>query len=394
MGWSRDVDKRLRQAVRDGNVDECRNILREFPDNRRGRDGRDFFLWMAISNNHIDLVRFFVEEVGIGPDEKMDPMFSTPLLQALQDGKREIAFWLIEHGASVNEGSGDTLDSPALKFAVFKNDLEIVQRLVERGADVNATGQSWANAYMLAEDPAIRKYLESVGGRVVVRKKVITPDYAASHARLLTIVEEHADEDHEWGRRIKWTKAFPGDPTIVFCARGVAPGGKNVLLFTLGMSDVSLTDPEASQPLGIELVAYLPANWRFDNKTNADPQWNWPMNVLEKLARQIIANRTLHVPHVLIEWNGDPPQPLTPETKLCAWLLLPTREATMPDGRDVCIYSAVPLYREELEFVRECGDEQLLLKRLEWLQIPREWDLNRPNAVADWPDLDDEGCNT
>ena len=218
MAWNRDVHKKLGIAVENGAIGEFRRLLEEYPDNLRYRNGSDFYLWCAITCGRLDFVKFLVEEKGIGPDEKRDEMFSSPLMCALQRGKREIALWLIDHGASVNEGRGNTIDSPALKMAVMNGDLEIVQRLVERGADVNALGNGRSNAYMIAKDPEIRKYLESVGGRVVVRKKVITPDYPASHARLLSIVQEHADEDHEWGRLIRWTMPFPGDPAIVFCA--------------------------------------------------------------------------------------------------------------------------------------------------------------------------------
>jgi hypothetical protein len=397
MGWKSEVHGMLGRAVERGDLSEFRRLLAEYPDNLRYRDGRDYYLSCAISVGRLEFVKFLIEDMRIGPDEKR---FMTPLMLAMTHGHRDIAIWLLDHGASVNETFGEMIDSPALKFAAAEGDLAMVKILVEHGADVNAAGTHAVNAYMMADDLQVKKYLKSVGGRNL--NELHPPDFPGSHARIVTEMEDHVEQNQKWGRLIDWRMDFPGDPVIRFQARTASLRGKTRLLFTVGVSDVLLVDHEVGFGYGVELITYLPKKWRLEVATNSDPQWNWPMVALEKLARQIIANGSLHLDgsaergRVATEWNCDPPEPIRWDTKLCGWLLLASGNVPMPDYRQVQFLSVVPLYKEEVEFVRERSDDQVLLKRFEWLNIPREWDLNRPNAVADWsedwPDLDEESC--
>ena len=64
--------------------------------------------------------------------------------------------------------------------------------------------------------------------------------------------------------------------------------------------------------------------------------------------------------------NGDPPQPLAPHTELCGVIIAPSLLVPVAfyelaiDGERVAFYSAIPLYREELDLHAREGMAELL----------------------------------
>ncbi len=398
MAWSREVHNQLIGAMHEGDTSEFRRLLRSHPDNIRYKDGRDYFLASAAADGLIEFLSILVEEFGLDIDSsRRVDCHEPPIYSAVMFRQKEALRWLVEHGATLNQVVDGKVDCPALNMAVAVGDLDLVKFLVERGADFNAPGPSGRNAYMSAYTQEIKDYLRSVGG-VDLRGKV-PPDYEGGHKRILRTMQNYAEEDGHWGDVLKWTMELPGDPAITLHACSTGPGRNNKLLFTIGMSDVTLEEEGREHGYGVELMLCIPPKWKLTKKANDDPQWNWPIRLLERLARHIIANGRLNIAkstnargktYAITETFSDPPQPLVPDTQLCAWLLLDCGRRDLPDTRMVQFLSAIPIYAEELAFVRERADHEALVRRFARLDIPRELQLNRPNAVTDWPEGEPE----
>ncbi len=404
FGW-RSVQRRISDALVSNDVGEFRRLLTKHPNQLRHDDGHDNWLWFGVAKGRLDIVRVLVEEFGIGVDESNSPRDrQTPLSRAARKGDLEIAEWLLNAGAKVNDDSSGVRDSPALKWAAVFGDLEMVKLLVSHGADINAGGTEHINAYMQSGTPEIKALLKSLGG--VDLRDVTPPEYEASHERIIDIMVDYAEEYGHWGYLIGWSEECtgwsmecPGDPVIQIYCREAGPNRKHRLLFTVGMSDVMLTEEGDDHGYGVELMMSIPPDWPIDETTANDANWSWPMRLLEQLARRIIANGRLNVlkaevegerTFVIIETMTDPPQPLVPTTELCGWLLLDADGRTLPDTRFVRFLTPIAVYREEIAFARERIDYEPLVRRYARLNIPREIKLNRPNAVTDWPEGEPE----
>lgn len=143
-------------------------------------------------------------------------------------------------------------------------------------------------------------------------------------------------------------------------------------LVTSGMSDRPMNTPDQDDKENrfAELMLCLPDDWSIDPKRFDDETVYWPIRWLKMLAR---------FPHEYNTWfgmghtipNGDPPQPLGPNTLLCCWLLaMPQLVSTdfhqLRDGdRIINFYSAVPIYRLEIDFKLKNGADKLIEKLLE-----------------------------
>jgi hypothetical protein len=163
-------------------------------------------------------------------------------------------------------------------------------------------------------------------------------------------------------------------------------------LFTTGMSDRPMSTPQgASKYQYAELMLKLPSSWPVDllQVTPPPPDLEamyWPIRWLKQLAR---------FPHEADTWlgfghtlpNGDPPEPFVPETKLCAFLLLPplgvpedVQVAQLSDGRRVYLYVLHALHLEELNLKLNRGTDALL-DAFDRAAVSEVLDLRRPSSV-------------
>jgi hypothetical protein len=183
-------------------------------------------------------------------------------------------------------------------------------------------------------------------------------------------------------------RVFPGDP---------ASGTADVLhvkpvdsrpyhtLITAGMSSVAMpVPPEVNAPHRLELMMTLPEGWKPDTDL-ADERVHWPTRLLQSLSR---------LPRERAGWlgwghavpNGEPPRPLAPHTELCGVIIAPSLLVPVAfyelsiDGERVAFYSAIPLYREELELQRSEG-MAVLLERLLHKDINDVVHLKRRNVA-------------
>jgi suppressor of fused protein SUFU len=133
-------------------------------------------------------------------------------------------------------------------------------------------------------------------------------------------------------------------------------------LITAGMSSVAMQVPaDVSAPQRLELMMTLPEGWK--------PSDDWATRLLQSLSK---------IPRERAGWlgwghtvpNGDPAQPLAPHTELCGVIVAPSLLVPVAfyeldiDGERVAFYSAIPLYREELELHARAGMAALLERLL------------------------------
>lgn len=139
-------------------------------------------------------------------------------------------------------------------------------------------------------------------------------------------------------------------------------------LITSGMSDLPMPVPEGVEsPRYLELMMTLPESWKLEAEFTSQDEWFWPVHQLQSLAAY---------PRKFSTWlgwghtvsNGDPPEPLGPNTKLCGAIIVPSLlvprhfyELTI-GAQTIAFYSAVPLYKEELEMKSRDGMKPLVEK--------------------------------
>jgi suppressor of fused protein SUFU len=140
-------------------------------------------------------------------------------------------------------------------------------------------------------------------------------------------------------------------------------------LVTSGMSDRPMSIPDgADVPKYVELMVTLPGDWRLDQRSLDDETWGWPMNMIKGLAR---------LPHKHQTWlgwghsvpNGNPAQPMAPNTKLCGIVLVPSISAPpafhklrIDDDKEITFLAVVPIYEEEMDLKLRLGLDALLDK--------------------------------
>ncbi len=182
---------------------------------------------------------------------------------------------------------------------------------------------------------------------------------------------------------------FPGDPADgtadVLHVRPVNSRPYHTLV-TAGMSNaVMRVPPDVNAPRRLELMMTLAERWKFSGDA-ADERTYWPVRLLQTLSRIPRDARKSWLGWGDTVPNGDPPRPLAPRTALCGVIIAPSLLVPVAfyelnvDGERVAFYSAVPLYREELE-LRAREGMAALLERLLHKDINDVVDLKRKNVA-------------
>jgi hypothetical protein len=148
-------------AAYDGATEAARLLIEKGADANARDGGGTSVLEQAAGSNHIGLVRLLLAK-GAAVNTADDGGF-TPLMSAAGNGDRNAALvrLLIEHGATVNDRSGDTAEVvkngpialghlTALQMAAGQGNYEAVEALVKTGADVNALDVRQANSLVFA----------------------------------------------------------------------------------------------------------------------------------------------------------------------------------------------------------------------------------------------------
>jgi hypothetical protein len=166
-------------------------------------------------------------------------------------------------------------------------------------------------------------------------------------------------------------RVFPGDPaTATADVLHVKPVDSRPYhtLITAGMSNVAMSVPrEVNAPHRLELMMTLPEGWKPDSDST-DERVHWPTSLLQSLSRLPREQRETWLGWGHTIPNGDPPRPLAPHTELCGVIIAPSLLVPVGfyelslDSERIAFYSAIPLYREELELHRTDGMAALLEK--------------------------------
>lgn len=138
----------LMTAARAGNVDAVRALIDRGADVRRREPakGQTALMWAAAENN-AGVVKLLVARGADVKERSMSGSF-TPFLFAVRGGHVDAARALLDAGASVNESLPD--GTSALVLAVINAHYELASVLLDRGANPNADGQGWTALHQIA----------------------------------------------------------------------------------------------------------------------------------------------------------------------------------------------------------------------------------------------------
>jgi hypothetical protein len=175
-----------------------------------------------------------------------------------------------------------------------------------------------------------------------------------------------------------------GDPKIDIIHIGSSFLRRYELLVTRGMSARPMAvPPESEEPRFAELLTLLPKGWPVRQSAFGEENNYWPIRLLKTLARHPFeAGAWLGYGHT--HANGDSEATLKPyaqNTELCAVVILPSVTLgerawsyRRPDGQEVFLWAAVPLFPSELKFKLTNGLDALL----ELLERGRVSDIVKP----------------
>jgi hypothetical protein len=163
-----------------------------------------------------------------------------------------------------------------------------------------------------------------------------------------------------------------------------APDRPYTTLVTAGMSSLPMNVPKDSPeiPRFAELILSLPASWPLDQASWQDHRHYWPIRWLKGLAR---------LPHQYETWfswgqampNGEPPEPLSQNTKLSGFvLLLPklVEDDFLFLDEEVVFLAAYPIHSDELALLKE-EDAETLAEKLDAAGVTELVDPKRPSVA-------------
>jgi hypothetical protein len=138
------------------------------------------------------------------------------------------------------------------------------------------------------------------------------------------------------------------------------------VLCSMGMSDLPMnTPPEFEEYRLAEVMIALPSNWPISQEAFEDERHYFPVRWVKQLAR---------MPHQYDTWlgyghtipNGDPAEPMAPNTKLSGVVLLPPillddefTTVTVDEDTSIHLWAIVPLYPQEMDLKLRDGVEAL-----------------------------------
>jgi len=304
----------------------------------------------------------FIKLIDDNPDQlKKETPFGTWLHVASSEGQLEIVKKLIERGADVN-ASGGIYGGGALNEASSEGHYEIVKHLLSYGVklDVSEPEKNPLFGSISNGHIHIAKLLIEYG----INTKVKYTGETMKETDALTFAKEQGQKDivklleNQDKQKDIIDKSREEHSDILRCfteyfgqientISEIVPGSKvsidiNIIpafkqgyltLFTTGMSDEPMDYSNKEQTFKYaELAFKLPSSWPVDQKSMQDLQKNWPIHWIRKIA---------HTPHVYEGWieegvifpNGEPPQPFATNTQLSSILLCTPK---YPQFQSIC----------------------------------------------------------
>jgi ankyrin repeat protein len=163
----------LHEVVKDGSVDEIKEVLNENIDiNIKNEDGVTPLMKAVKYNNSLEVVNFLLDE---GADANItNSRGKTPLMYAAEyNNNPEIIKVLLKNGADVKVKGVN--EAPLALFAAENENLEVVKTLVGEGMETNVNDYHYNTALMLAAErnanPEVISYLINRGSNLEATDK-------------------------------------------------------------------------------------------------------------------------------------------------------------------------------------------------------------------------------
>jgi hypothetical protein len=317
----------------------------------------------AASQNSVEMINALIQFGADVNHQSIPSRPDGPILQTCLGGscKVEAARRLLELGAKINHEIDGQLFCHTLALAISKGNLEMVKLLVDYGAAVNGIDMGMAplDRAIIADCPEIADYLRSIGAKTAAEQGWVPPP----PPELPDIMQDY------------YAYRFPKEPLATIDGMLDSEPRVRIRVFDIGYEYVLHTEGMASNPIPVdpgsedhqfvEIEMELPYEWPVGDEMLKTDENAWPVTWLRRLA--------LH-PHLSGEPIGKlfffpnewPPKPFASNTELSVWMVLVSEQDPIyvSDEKQIVIYKAVPLFREEYDLVQKHGIGELA-KRLD-----------------------------
>lgn len=128
------LDDDLFSAIKNNKLEKVKALVRKGANFQKKNKYGDSYLDECAYVGYIDIVKYFVEEVGFSVYMKNNDG-RTPLFHAADGGHVNVVQYLVEKGAKVNQK--DSIGVTPIFLAAAKGHLKVIEFLVQKGAAVN-----------------------------------------------------------------------------------------------------------------------------------------------------------------------------------------------------------------------------------------------------------------
>lgn len=366
--------KEMYNSVAKCDVEKVRKILSNAPQLINEIVLGQTWLNLAAKYNSLELMELFVEK-GISVNvekENVEP----PLSTATENGSLEAVEWLLLNGANVD---GSERFSPPLVGAILSGSVEIVKLLIKYGAKTDFT---WGH---LGYSPIT--FAQSFGPSHSDILNVLKKDggqQKAESQKDIGAIEKHLEKFYGPLEPLSLHEIISDMPIKIHVIKHEGEE-RCLILATSGMSARAMSVPKGAQAFRYsELLMYLPYDWPLSSESMNNPDYNWPVEWLRRIA---------HYPHLQGTWMGghsgtfsneEPPEPFAKNTQLSCMLALSnpgeSGQLIKPNGDIIQFYSLYPIYKEERELVMEYGEGKLL-EKFQKYEVSAIIDVNRMNVA-------------
>lgn len=261
---------------------------------------------------------------------------------------------LLEHGAKINFDTPDGIRCRTLIFAIAKGSLEMVKLLVQYGAAFNSPerGLTALDHAVSRGQNEIADYLRSIGGKTAEEMGWIPPP-PPPESELSEVMDSYFEAEY-------LTKLgtihglLDSDPVIDI---HLFDEGVKIILHTQGMAMRPIpTDSGQEELRFVEIEMALPQGWPIGDEMLKTDEAAWPVQWLRRLAYHPHQDEQ-PIGKLFFYPNGSPPKPFANTTEMCFWMLMLSNKPPVyvSEEKQIMIYIAVPLYKEEYELVQRHG---------------------------------------
>ncbi|MHC6223437.1 ankyrin repeat domain-containing protein [Pseudomonas sp. X10] len=330
---------RLYDAIEDGKLEQVRKMAEKHPEllplPRYGQAEEEGLLHMAARSGH-EAICSLLLDLGLDPNLPVaSEGYSTALEYAAGEGHLQTCVCLLDAGAQV-DGLPISVCNPLYAAAMF-GQLEVVELLLSRGADINRLHRKFNNSPLDAADewgaPEVAALLTQHGGRSVT--DVQSADAQGAGQSIVTFVHNSVG----WVLPATFSPANE-DPRATLHVSLIDGKTDFKLLFTVGLYQAS--------PM-TEMFVCLPGDWALPREGFAqDSVWRFPVQLLARLTRRTIDNTPLAEGSLIERSNpefADLPWPAEVDAMLVVdkpWNK-DTDQAEIPENEKVFLFTLAPV---------------------------------------------------